>query len=451
MMVELGDWVTPWIDYGEPFWGKPPLSFWMTAASFKVFGVSAFAARLPQWLCGGLIAWVVWSWLAQRCRREALYGLALLTGSVLFFVAVGLVLTDIALALGTTLAMRGFWLALHGTPAARFREQCLFFVGIAIGLMAKGPVAAALIGIPTAVWTLGAGGVGRVLRAIGWGRGLLLTFALVVPWYVWAEVRTPGFLEYFLVGENWHRFVTPGWRGDLYGTAHAFPRGSIWLFAFACFLPWSVLVPFVVWRWRHDAIPAAPEDRSLYTYLLLWALTPCVFFTWAGNILWTYVLPGLPALAMVTALWLARLPRRPLLDRLLAGGVAFTALIVLVLVAGINLGGWADSKSTQALVSDYESNRSSDEALVFLGRRPFSGSFYSHGRAESVCCSIDLELRLSRGPAFVAVKSDDLDRLPEALLSRLRFVSRHGDYRLFLARPRPEDTPAADAPLQEPA
>lgn len=445
-MVELGDWITPWFDYGEPFWGKPPLSFWMTAASFKAFGVSAFAARLPHWICGGLVAWVVWSWLARRSQREAIDALALLTGSALFFVAAGAVMTDMALALGTTLAMRGFWLALHGAPAERLREQYLFFLGIAIGLLAKGPIAAALVGIPIAIWTLWVGDIGRVLRGIRWGRGLLLTLALVVPWYAWAEWRTPGFLEYFLVGEHWQRFITPGWRGDLYGHAHAFPRGSIWLFAIAAYLPWSFLVPVAAWRWRRVASPAAPDDRWLYCYLLLWALTPLVFFSVAANILWVYALPGLPALAMVTALWLARLPRRPLLDRLLAGGVAFTALAIVGVVTGINLGGWADKKSTRALVADYQLHRSHDEALVFLGRRPFSSAFYSQGRAESVCCNDDLQSRLNREPVFVAVKSDDLDRLPETLVSQFRFVSQQGDYRLFLAEPRSADTPAPDAP-----
>lgn len=284
-MAELGDWSTPWFDYGVPFWGKPPLSFWMTAASFKVLGVGAFAARLPHWLCGGLVAWAVWSWLARRSRSEAIYALALLTGSVVFFVSAGAVMTDMALALGTTLAMRGFWLALHGAPTERLREQCLFFLGMVIGLMAKGPVAAALVGVPIAIWALGAGDIGRVLRGIDWGRGLFLTAALVAPWYAWAEWRTPGFLEYFLVGEHWQRFVTPGWRGDLYGSGHASPPGSIWLFSAAAFLPWSLLLPVAAWRWRRATGPIAAEDRSLYGYLLLWALTPCVFFSLARNVL----------------------------------------------------------------------------------------------------------------------------------------------------------------------
>src|SRR5689334_9298035 len=77
-MVELNDWVTPWFDYGVPFWGKPPLSFWLSALSIKLFGVNEFAPRLPHFLSGLLVAWLVWDWTARRSRREAIYAIALL-------------------------------------------------------------------------------------------------------------------------------------------------------------------------------------------------------------------------------------------------------------------------------------------------------------------------------------------------------------------------------------
>ena len=61
--------------------------------------------------------------------------------------------------------------------------------------------------------------------------------ALAVPWYVMAEQATPGFLDYFLVGEHFRRFTVSGWEGDLYGNAHTEPLGTIWLFwVYACFL-----------------------------------------------------------------------------------------------------------------------------------------------------------------------------------------------------------------------
>jgi 4-amino-4-deoxy-L-arabinose transferase-like glycosyltransferase len=430
-MFELGDWITPWFNFGEPFWGKPPLSFWMTAASFEVFGPSGFAARLPHWLCGVVVAWSVWNWLAARSRREAIFALALLSGSALFFVAAGAVMTDMSLALGTTLAMRGFWLALHGPEEKRLREEGLFFLGIAIGLLAKGPVALVLTGIPVLLWALSTGGILRVLRGIHWTSGTLLTLFLVVPWYALAEWRTPGFLQYFLIGEHWQRFVDAGWQGDLYGSAHVFPHGSIWLFALLALLPWSLLVPAAAIWWRRADRAAAPQDRSLRIYLLLWALTPLVFFSVARNILWTYVLPAAPALVMLTALWLARLPDRLPVERVLAGGVTFTALTMAIVVATIHFSGLADTKSTQALVSDYQSRKSDGEALVFLGGRPFSSAFYSQGQAEAVSGVDELQTRIQRGPLFVAVDGDDLDRLSATLRSRLKFVSQRGDFRLF--------------------
>ena len=49
-MAEMSDWITPWFDVGVPFWGKPPLSFWMSALGIKIFGVNEFAVRFPQFL-----------------------------------------------------------------------------------------------------------------------------------------------------------------------------------------------------------------------------------------------------------------------------------------------------------------------------------------------------------------------------------------------------------------
>ena len=160
-MVELNDWITPWFDYGVPFWGKPPLSFWMTAASFKLFGINEFAARLPHFLGAVLVAWLVWDWSNRRSSQEAWYSAALLAGSVVFFIAAGAVMTDMALVLGITLTMRGFWLGLHGTDAERGRERWLLFLGLVIGLLAKGPLVLVLTGVPIALWALLTGNVAR--------------------------------------------------------------------------------------------------------------------------------------------------------------------------------------------------------------------------------------------------------------------------------------------------
>ena len=68
-MAALQDWITPWYDDGVPFWGKPPLAFWLTAASFRLLGVSEFAARLPHLLCTATTVVLVWSLRAAGIRN----------------------------------------------------------------------------------------------------------------------------------------------------------------------------------------------------------------------------------------------------------------------------------------------------------------------------------------------------------------------------------------------
>jgi hypothetical protein len=254
-----------------------------------------------------------------------------------------------------------------------------------------------------------------------------------VPWYLLAEARTPGFLDYFIVGEHWDRFMVSGWSGDLYGHSHAFPRGTIWLFAALALLPWSVLVPVAAWRWRRRAQPAPPDDRSLLVYLGCWALAPCVVFTLSGNILWTYVLPGIPPAAMAAAIWLARLPPGLVERRLLAGGVALTAIIGLALVVAYDVIGLEAQGSTRLLVRDYASRSSDGEPLIFFRRRPYSGAFYSDGQAIEVMTAAELQARLAAGPAWVAVKDRHRERLPEPVLDALQPVVRGGEYDLYHA------------------
>jgi 4-amino-4-deoxy-L-arabinose transferase-like glycosyltransferase len=432
-MVELNDWVTPWFDYGVPFWAKPPLSFWLTSASFKLFGINEIAARLPHWLAGMGVAWLVWDLSIRRSHREALYASALLFGSVLFFVAAGAVMTDMTLVLSTTLAMRGFWLGLHGNDAERKRERWLLFVAAGLGLLAKGPIALVLIALPIAGWAVMTRNIATVWRVLPWFRGGLVALAIALPWYALAEWRTPGFLDYFLVGEHWQRFVTPGWKGDLYGSAHNYPHGTIWLFVFVDLLPWTILLPIaaLVWRKTSGMTEAMPAERNWRTYLLLWGLAPAVFFTAAGNVLWPYVLPGIPALALWASGWLARLPQRAGVERLLIGGVAFTLILSLTFLVALPLSGVGEVKSTKELVADYDFHRKGREALIFLGKRPLSGAFYSRGRAEEALDTEQLARRLAEAPSFVAIKAAEVGSFPKGLLALLKPVSEHGGYFLF--------------------
>ena len=307
-MMENGNWVTPFIEYNVPFWAKPPLSFWLTAISYKIFGVNEFAARLPSFFAMGGILWLVLSCQLPAASYQEkkklitdngqLITALILTSMALFFYLAGGVMTDPSLAFGITLTMVSFWQAV-------VRQQKLwgygFFAGIVIAMLAKGPIGVVIMGMPIFIWVLWMKKWKDLWKNLPWVYGTLLTLALVLPWYIMAEIRTPGFLHYFIVGEHFERFLVKGWKGDLYGGGRAHPVGTIWLFGVLAMMPWSLLLiaaPFVK-SIRKSLSIASAHDKSWQLYLWLWALTPLVFFTIAKNILITYVISGLPAFALL--------------------------------------------------------------------------------------------------------------------------------------------------------
>ncbi|MDN5843046.1 MAG: phospholipid carrier-dependent glycosyltransferase, partial [Alcaligenaceae bacterium] len=184
VMAQTGDWITPWFSPGVPFWGKPPLSFWAQALSMKLFGYSEFAARLPSWICLLLTVWVMVAGLRiLRGSATAARAALIYSSCALVYITAGAVLTDPFLALGTSLAMMSFAVAVtradQGLAASPWWRYG-FFVGLAVGLLAKGPLAAVLIAVPLVVW-IGLHHKTRWHAALPWVRGLLLTAVLSLP------------------------------------------------------------------------------------------------------------------------------------------------------------------------------------------------------------------------------------------------------------------------------
>ncbi|MET4710511.1 ArnT family glycosyltransferase [Endozoicomonas lisbonensis] len=90
LMVETNDWITPYFDYDVPFWGKPPLFIWMSAISFKLFGINEFAARLPSLLASIGTLWLTWKLTSFQLNQQAgKLAILILTTSAMFLVLSG--------------------------------------------------------------------------------------------------------------------------------------------------------------------------------------------------------------------------------------------------------------------------------------------------------------------------------------------------------------------------
>jgi 4-amino-4-deoxy-L-arabinose transferase-like glycosyltransferase len=244
---------------------------------------------------------------------------------------------------------------------------------------------------------------------------------LVIPWYVLAEIATPGFLHYFLIGEHIQRFLQPGWTGDLYGAGRAHPKGTIWLFWVVATLPWSPLLPLLLWRHRKRGFA---DGEGLYLYLFLFALTPLVFFTAAANILLAYVLPGVPAAAMLAViLWTRTEPSG-------AGWLKLGVAEMILVAIGITAVSLRDVDSSllpseARLVAAY----SGPGRLAILDSRSFSAEFYSKGKITKLKTLEELAGWLAPGDG-VLVRKDERDAFVARFGNTLEPIAE--DQRFFL-------------------
>jgi 4-amino-4-deoxy-L-arabinose transferase-like glycosyltransferase len=294
-MLLDGEFIVPLLQ-GEPYLDKPPLLYWLVMASYRLFGVHDWSARLvPALAVHGcvLLAYLFGRrWLGERPAWLGALALGLAPG----FLGMGrLLLMDGLLTLWATLALFSAFEAVRG-PRLRRGWWLLSALACGLGVLTKGPVALVLLAPP--LW-LSHRLSGQGCRA-GWRA--LAAFAAVVaglalPWYVALGARVPGFATYFLWEHNVQRFLTP--------YAHA--RG-IWFYGpvlWLALLPGTLLlVPWL--RFLGSARVECSSRRPAELGFVLLGGGWCVlFFSLSACKLPTYVLPALPPLALALGHFLA--------------------------------------------------------------------------------------------------------------------------------------------------
>lgn len=438
LMVLTGNWVTPMVDYGVPFWAKPVLSTWLTAITLLVFGLNVFAARLSSFLIFVALTWMVFT----LGRRERNHGFALIAACIfgsmgLAFYLGGTVLTDPALLLGVTLTMTGYWLCVAEPSEHRRVWGYVFFVGVAIGLLAKGLIGAVIPGLSIVIWATHQRRWGDSWRRLPWIGGVLLTIVLVLPWYVDAEIHTPGFLRYFIIGEHFDRFLVSGWQGDHYGSSRPHPFGTIWLAGLACTMPWSVMLIGLLFRHkvRQELLRKAIFNDSWFSYLIYWTVAPLLFFTFTPNILLTYVATSLPAFALLAAhaLW----QRNRLQDRytFVAACMIVPSLTLAATAFALAKPGSRELPTQAGIVATTKMLEGvGADNLVYIFNRPYSAEFYSRGAAMLATSNEEAEQAYDNGAKYFAVAKGSYDRLSEGLRQRLEVIAEKNNTLLLRRR-----------------
>ena len=426
-----GDWVTLWFLADQPFWGKPPLAFWSVASTYLLGGVSEFTTRLSSTVYTAATAGLIWHFgnhLYQRGRVAVIIYLS----TLLTIHTSGSILTDPAMVFGTTLTMVAFW---HAIRTGNALWGYLVWIGLAIGALAKGPVALVLCGFAAGIWVVAGSHwrdfFGRFFGHGRWVTGPMLLVVLVGPWYWLAEQATPGFLDYFIVGEHWQRFVVSNWEGDLYGSVKDRPIGTVWIFLAVAFMPWTLFV--VAWV-RSNAkllqrLLLSKNDGDLLRYLLLWAIVPAVFFTPARNIIVTYVMPAIPALSLLVTAFASTTPQ---MHTTLARIASASVLVYTVAVLALYYTYFEDHRyNRKGMAELYLAMNAKDPGHLFVAGKPkFSLLFYTGGNVTFFGYRAK-RYDAPRSTHYVATPDRWFDSIVRGLPERCLLVTRGTDLSLF--------------------
>ncbi|WKB80920.1 ArnT family glycosyltransferase [Cellulophaga omnivescoria] len=426
LMQETGEWVVLQIDYNEPFWAKPPLSTWMSAVSFELFGVNELTARLPSFLLGVAMLFIL-GYFVKKTKVSPLVPALVLVTTPEFLIHMGVVSTDSALCFSVMLIMLSFWKSISSDKKTIWNY--LFFVGLGLGFLAKGPLVLVLTGAPVFFWLL----LNRKtffsnLGKLPWIVGLLITIAIALPWYLLTEQRSPGFIDYFIVGEHFNRFLKPGWSGDLYGQPKTQPLGLIWVFMLSFCLPWFYIVLAKIVKFKKRIL-----DDKYVAFLLFWLFWTPIFFTISKNILHTYILPSTVPMALLIAHWWPEYKHKK------KALIACSIFPILVFIAGAGLlvtDQWkVYMNSDKLLVAKSEELKiDKNPPILYLDSKTYSSQFYNKGNVTDTRdkpAKIDSILE-AYDKLYILSDKREFYLLPKKYVSKLQVIDTTKKARLYL-------------------
>ncbi|HEY6307918.1 MAG TPA: glycosyltransferase family 39 protein [Candidatus Angelobacter sp.] len=307
------DWVTLHINNGFRYLEKAPLMYWCAAASFKLFGVHEWSARLPIAL--GVLALLLAVYrLGRRVYGDegGLYSaLALATGFGPF-IFTRILIPDMAVALWLVVGFDFFLTTLEQADAGE-RPSVWLCWGIA-ATMALNVLTKGLIGLVFPVGTiflfLLLTGKLRHLFKLRLVSSFFVFLLIAAPWHLLAGFRNPahgearGFFWFYFVNEHFLRYLKKRYPED-YDTV---PLWLFWGLNLLWLMPWTAFllqsVGQVPWRWRTWRAGLTKRDQATLLFVI-WMLLVLVFFSFSSRQEY-YVIAGIPGLALLLGGWLAK-------------------------------------------------------------------------------------------------------------------------------------------------
>lgn len=310
-MLTSGDYTTARLD-GIPYLEKAPLIYWLIAGSFKIFGATDWAARIPVVLAAIALAWLTAAFGNWAFGRQAgLYaGLCIATCFGLFLFT-RILIPDVLLTASIALSMWAFLRAIDANEPRPRWWALVMAASLGTSLLLKSligvvfPVAAALLYLAVTQQIFHR----KIWKALHPLSGLAVALLIAAPWHILATLRNPpyfeftmrsapgeyhGFLWFYFINEQLLRFLNMRYPRD-YDTV---PRLYFWLFHLLWLFPWSVYFPAVVDQCRKTGVRALDRAEKTRLLALCWIGFILVFFTFSTTQEY-YSMPCYPALALL--------------------------------------------------------------------------------------------------------------------------------------------------------
>jgi 4-amino-4-deoxy-L-arabinose transferase-like glycosyltransferase len=323
-MLASGDWITPRLN-GLKYFEKPPLQYWLTALSFQAFGPDEWTARLAPAVLGflalaftGYAASVLWG------RRAGLLTAASLASNWIFYLGGQYLTLDMSVSAFLSFSLSSFLLAQREQAPPRERTGWMLaaWSGMALAVLSKGLIGIVLPGLSMLAYTIWTRDL-RIWSRLSIRYGLPLFLVIVLPWFILVQQHNPEFLHFFFIREHLERFAL---------SAHQRP-GAWWYYLpilVIGLMPWTpaLLHEAVTARWWKNSAAAARTVAGFRTdrFCIAWAMSVIVFFSISHSKLPAYVLPAIPAIAMLLGARLRELPVPPF--RAAAWGVAILGTLL---------------------------------------------------------------------------------------------------------------------------
>lgn len=373
-MLQSGDWMTPRLN-GMPFFHKPPLLYWMEALFYAVFGVHPWVARLTPVLHASLMLLAVYT-AARRFGSAALANrTVVMVGSSLAFLAGGQYVNhDLMVATWISIAIISFAMAFMAGDKPNRQLAWLGFLACGLGILSKGLIGIVLPGMVLLIWLAWTRQLKKIIY-LPWFSGLALLGLIALPWFVLAEQRFPGMLNYMFGMHHLQRF-----------TDSAFNNNQPWWFYLAAlvllFFPWVFFSFANLSKLKRTLLAGSPtseaEEASFSPLIVslcwIWVVSIIGFFSFPTAKVLGYALPVIPPLAILAAVGWQRTMGRVKRERLYF--VALCSInIVIAFGLTVGMGVYTQNKSALDVGKTYACLAKPNARLYVLDGFPYDLPF----------------------------------------------------------------------------